>query len=298
MKDFLNNKIKIINLIIFLSFIFYYIFSEREYFYLIRDTSLFLSLVILVMLLFKYIINVYLNILLFQNININLNFNEAFKILYFNRVGNSFGFLKIGSGYKLNYLINVKKTNLKDYLGITTMYSLLEYILNFFIFFLTYSIFGLEKYKIELFLINFSLLFIIFFYKKINHFLYNFIKEKFEINLKLNLINLPSLVLIIFLNITINIIIILLIVISVGIEKPVIDIIFYQFSSLLSSLVQITPGNIGFSEVFIYLFNNIHTFTFNEILIISILYRLLNFIFLSFIGIIYKKSIFSQSLFF
>lgn len=293
MKDFLTNKIKIINLTIFLSFIFYYIFSERQYFYLIRDISLFLAFVILVLFLIKYIINVYLNILLFKNININLNFTEAFKILYFNRVGNSFGFLKIGSGYKLNYLINVKKSNLKEYLGITTLYALLEYIFNFFIFFLTYSVFGLEKYKIELFLISSVILLIIFFYKRINHFLYNFIYEKFEIDLKFKFINLPSLVLITFLNVLINIIIILLIVISVGIDKPIIDIIFYQFSSLLSSLIQITPGNIGFSEVFIYLFNNIHSFTFNEILLISILFRIFNFIFLSFIGIIYKKSIFS-----
>ena len=293
MKDFLTNKIKIINLIIFLSFIFYYIFSERQYFYLIRDISLFLAFVILVLFLIKYIINVYLNILLFKNININLNFTEAFKILYFNRVGNSFGFLKIGSGYKLNYLINVKKSNLKEYLGITTLYALLEYIFNFFIFFLTYSVFGLEKYKIELFLISSVILLIIFFYKRINHFLYNFIYEKFEIDLKFKFINFPSLVLITFLNVLINIIIILLIVISVGIDKPIIDIIFYQFSSLLSSLIQITPGNIGFSEVFIYLFNNIHSFTFNEILLISILFRIFNFIFLSFIGIIYKKSIFS-----
>ncbi len=293
MKDFLTNKIKIINLIIFLSFIFYYISSERQYFYLIRDISLFLAFVILVLFLGKYILNVYLNILLFKNININLNFNEAFKILYFNRVGNSFGFLKIGSGYKLNYLINVKKSNLKDYLGITTLYGLLEYIFNFFIFFLTYSIFGLEKYKIELFLFSSFILLLILFYKRINNFLYNFINEKFEIDLKFNFINFPSLVLITFLNTLINIIIILLIVISVGIDKPIVDVIFYQFSSLLSSIIQITPGNIGFSEVFIYLFNNIHSFTFSEILLISILFRIFNFIFLSFIGIIYKKSIFS-----
>ncbi len=293
MKDFLTNKIKIINLIIFLSFIFYYISSERQYFYLIRDISLFLAFVILVLFLGKYILNVYLNILLFKNININLNFNEAFKILYFNRVGNSFGFLKIGSGYKLNYLINVKKSNLKDYLGITTLYGLLEYIFNFFIFFLTYSIFGLEKYKIELFLFTSFILLLILFYKRINNFLYNFINEKFEIDLKFNFINFPSLVLITFLNTLINIIIILLIVISVGIDKPIVDVIFYQFSSLLSSIIQITPGNIGFSEVFIYLFNNIHSFTFSEILLISILFRIFNFIFLSFIGIIYKKSIFS-----
>ncbi|MAV60952.1 MAG: hypothetical protein CMQ83_01145 [Gammaproteobacteria bacterium] len=292
-KDFLTNKIKIINLIIFLSFIFYYISSERQYFYLIRDISLFLAFVILVLFLGKYILNVYLNILLFKNININLNFNEAFKILYFNRVGNSFGFLKIGSGYKLNYLINVKKSNLKDYLGITTLYGLLEYIFNFFIFFLTYSIFGLEKYKIELFLFSSFILLLILFYKRINNFLYNFINEKFEIDLKFNFINFPSLVLITFLNTLINIIIILLIVISVGIDKPIVDVIFYQFSSLLSSIIQITPGNIGFSEVFIYLFNNIHSFTFSEILLISILFRIFNFIFLSFIGIIYKKSIFS-----
>tara|TARA_X000000368_G_C23039980_1_gene716429 strand:- start:1127 stop:1876 length:750 start_codon:yes stop_codon:yes gene_type:complete len=249
--------------------------------------------VILVLFLGKYILNVYLNILLFKNININLNFNEAFKILYFNRVGNSFGFLKIGSGYKLNYLINVKKSNLKDYLGITTLYGLLEYIFNFFIFFLTYSIFGLEKYKIELFLFSSFILLLILFYKRINNFLYNFINEKFEIDLKFNFINFPSLVLITFLNTLINIIIILLIVISVGIDKPIVDVIFYQFSSLLSSIIQITPGNIGFSEVFIYLFNNIHSFTFSEILLISILFRIFNFIFLSFIGIIYKKSIFS-----
>ena len=279
MKDFLTNKIKIINLIIFLSFIFYYISSERQYFYLIRDISLFLAFVILVLFLGKYILNVYLNILLFKNININLNFNEAFKILYFNRVGNSFGFLKIGSGYKLNYLINVKKSNLKDYLGITTLYGLLEYIFNFFIFFLTYSIFGLEKYKIELFLFSSFILLLILFYKRINNFLYNFINEKFEIDLKFNFINFPSLVLITFLNTLINIIIILLIVISVGIDKPIVDVIFYQFSSLLSSIIQITPGNIGFSEVFIYLFNNIHSFTFSEILLISILFRIFNFIF-------------------
>jgi len=292
-KDFLTNKIKIINLIIFLSFIFYYIYSERQYFYLIRDISLFLAFVILVLFLGKYILNVYLNILLFKNININLNFNEAFKILYFNRVGNSFGFLKIGSGYKLNYLINVKKSNLKDFLGITTLYGLLEYIFNLFIFFLTYSIFGLKKYKIELFLFSSLILLLILFYKRINNFLYNFMNEKFEINLKFNFINFPSLVLITFLNTLINIIIILFIVMSVGIDKPIIDLIFYQFSSLLSSIIQITPGNIGFSEVFIYLFNNIHSFTFSEILLISILFRIFNFIFLSFIGIIYKKSIFS-----
>ena len=190
-------------------------------------------------------------------------------------------------------MINVKKSNLKDYLGITTLYGLLEYIFNFFIFFLTYSIFGLEKYKIELFLFTSFILLLILFYKKINNFLYNFINEKFEIDLKFNFINFPSLVLITFLNTLINIIIILLIVISVGIDKPIVDVIFYQFSSLLSSIIQITPGNIGFSEVFIYLFNNIHSFTFSEILLISILFRIFNFIFLSFIGIIYKKSIFS-----
>ena len=234
----------------------------------------------------RIISRAYTNHYLYKNVNIELPFFDALTITLINGLGNYLGPLKAGSGMKLAYLN--KKFNLKiiDYMSINTQYSSIYFVASASIATVimilksnenqyNQSIYAaLLVFLISIFILSISLI------RKINlnklenskiYFIEKLIKIiKFESikNNRLNIFLFTSL------HALFGFFAIYFCLRIMSVDNTFLDAIFIGSMSQLSTVVNITPGNIGIVEGILFAFKSVYQLNLEEILLFSVISRI------------------------
>ena len=280
---------RIINLIIltiFFYFLFSYINKNKEiisFFYKIniRYILLFLFLTIL-----NYIFRTFFNIYIFKSVDINISVRESFNLVLKNTIGNLLGPLKAGAGHNLHYMYKNYNLSPTLFVSVNTAFAVLLIFINFLLLLFASlsleNLLGLSKFYISL---------IIFFSILITYLILKFlIKNNEKINIKIFknfLIGFLSLFKdkLLFLKITTtatmysiyNVFILHLtfVIFDFGIKFK--NTLLYTMLGSFTSLVKLTPGNIGFYEFVMISSSGFHGIGTNEVLMSSIFLRCLNY---------------------
>lgn len=226
-------------------------------------------------------------------LKIEITFLECLKIVSLTRFGNSFGFLKLGSGYKIHYYLKKLNVKFKDYIFVSSLQTLLEYSvnLNFILisaYYLLDSTFLLNNFLVIILIFNFLLLISSAIYKVIktkHQFVKNLPEIKTKSILKFFLISLFVTIVNIFLSFQIF----LLFENNISLEQVN---MYYNLGNLIN-FITITPGNIGFFEYLIISLENLHKINAQAILLSSIFFRIFDY-FLGFLYFIFKDKLFKS----
>ena len=297
-----NNSKKIVSivstLIFFVLFIFYFL-SDPTFFEIIKTTNLSFLIVVLFFCFLRMIILSYLNMFLYRFINIELEFKECFRIVFINRAGNQLLPLKFGSGYKLHYFVNKLKTPISTYMSINTGQVLISLFINTLILFFVVNILS-NTYSQELLnLVNtFLILLILIFLStswislkitNVNNKLLKQIQDGFKSLFVLNKNQIffsTSLILLTLLNIFITFFIADLYVFDNSFSEAA----KYYTVGQFSGIINLTPGNIRVSEVFLISLQSLFVYKTSEILVISIIGRVTDFLLLLVLNFFVKKT--------
>ena len=275
-------------IVITISSIIYFIYFIRTNTELLKNFQniSFFELVLIFMLKLLSIFclsNININIL--KNLNINLHQRESAELTIRNTLGNLTTPFKLGTGYKVSFLKNRYDFKLTDFIYWNTFFSVLN-LVPLTLLFITISGWSnasfLEGNYIYL-LIGLSLIFIITF------FIYNlnFFKNKIypyslisSNNFKIQVSNL------VYFFSSSTIIYILASNFTLSIEYY--SALSYSFLNSFINLINLTPGNIGIKETVLILLDDIHSLSFQVIIIISFIERVITFFALLFSQIILK----------
>ena len=230
----------------------------------------------------RIISRAYTNYFLYKNVNIDLPFFDSLTITLINGLGNYLGPLKAGSGMKLAYLN--KKFNLKiiDYMSINTQYSSIYFIASgslatiIMIFKSNENQYNQNIYATLLvFLISISILFI-YLIRKVNleNLKIKYIQKLIEIikfdTIKKNKINI---FLFTSLHASFGFFAIYFCLRIMSVENTFLDAVFIGSMSQLSTVINLTPGNIGIVESILFAFRGVYNLSLEEILLFSVISR-------------------------
>ena len=235
----------------------------------------------------NFVFRSFINIFIFKSLDINIQINEAFDLVIKNTIGNLLGPLKAGAGHNLHYMY--KKYNLSPtlYISSNTAFAILLLFINFLLLLLVTltieNLFNLSSFQTVL-IIFFSVLISIIFLKI-------FFKKKEKINIKF-LKNFVFVFLslfknkVLFIQITItavlysffNVVVLYFtfIMFEFGIKFK--NTLLYTTLGSFTSIVKLTPGNIGFYEFVMISSSGFHGIQTNEILTSSIFLRSANYV--------------------
>lgn len=291
--------------VIFLCMFVYYLITEPKFLEILSTTDSSIIFTILSLSFFRISLVSIQNIYLFRILNINLKFKEAFKIVYINKAGNQLLPLKLGSGYKAHYFINKLDVPISKYLYLNAGQFAVSLIITFIIFLISinyssniYSEFLLSLINSSLF---FFLIFLIFLIFSFIIFIYYYKKNKFQkesiffkIYSGLKILFIPNRNQFLFLITTILIILLNIYMLFYIADMYVLNNSIYEAAKLysvgvMSSLVQITPGNIGISEITLISLQDLYVFNTSEILAISIVGRATEYLLLLILNFFIKK---------
>ena len=251
-------------LIIFLYAFYSYTQQNIEILNQISSIQIIYIWVIFLFSLMNYIIKARLNIDIYSFTKIKLSLLESLRIVIRSTALNLSGPVNIGAGYKLHYLKNKYSLNIIENFSINTAYA---FYLNFFyiiiIFFITLAnnISGSENIVyLNLFLLVTIIALFIFFKiitsKKVEKIKVKFLKDNLE-KLLIGFQQFKE-------------------------QKELAKKLFvtsniYILSSIVN-LIKLTPGNIGFLEISLILFQGLHGITTNQIIIFSVISRIISFV--------------------
>jgi uncharacterized membrane protein YbhN (UPF0104 family) len=226
-----------------------------------------------------------ININILKNLNINLHQRESAELTVRNTLGNLTTPFKLGTGYKVSFLKNKYDLKLTDFIYWNTFFSILN-LVPLTLLFLTISVWNSAfflKGNYIYFLIGLFLICIITFL------IYNlnFIKNRIyryklisSNNFKIQISNL------VYFFSSSTIIYILASNFTLSIEYY--SALSYSFLNSFINLLNLTPGNIGIKETVLILLDDIHSMSFQVIIIISFIERMVTFFALLFSQIILK----------
>lgn len=265
----MNNKI-IKNLIGITTFaiLIYYIYQNLEFINLLKRLNIRDLLFLFLLIILRTIINGNQTKYLYNFSNINLKNLESINLFVKSNLANSISFLNIGGGYKAYFLKKNHNLNIKNYIYLNTLLSGYKIFIFIYLFLLILE-FNNELNHRSLFLIGFIPFFIYLFltrmYPQKFKFLTKIIKNKKNLTLKLN-INL-------FIQFFLNTYILFKYFQIFEFSNSYEDIVLYFLVGFLSSLVKLTPGNIGFKETILIFSKGLHSVSEIQILTISLFSR-------------------------
>lgn len=267
------------NLIIFSSLIYFVFFisDNFEQFLKLRYFGLINIFVIVILKILSFIFLSNMNLFTLKIINISLTKLESFNITIKNALGNLALPLKLGSGYKFTYLKNKFNFRNSQFIYLWTFISVLSIFPNgiIFISYLLYdSKIKFTEFLLSIFLVLALMFFLVYITKNLT------LLKKFgsihtfkyfsEFNIKVQIYY--------FFYFLIDSIVIFLIIRNIDSKYNFISAITFSFISLIISLLNLTPGNIGIKEGTIIMLNSIHGINFEIVIIVSIIDRILSFI--------------------
>lgn len=267
-------------------FLFYFLVKNIEFLKIFKTLNLSEILFLVLLVVLRIYINSLQTIHLYKFINVSLKKSESINLFLKSTLANSLAFMNLGGGYKAIFLKNKFNLKFKNYLLLNTFFSgykILIYLSLFFLFVALNNNFSSHIYLL-FFLVPFVLFFIfaLVFPKKL-HFWISKIKNQKFLFLKLNI----NLIFLFFLNTFILFRYFQLFNFSNSYE----DIILYFLVGFITSLINVTPGNIGFKETVLIFSSELHKVTEIEILTISLFSRVLEIIILLVFSILIDKFI-------
>lgn len=285
----------------YVSFIFLIIFLYAFYSYIqqnieiLNQISSIQTIYIWVIFLFSvmnYIIKARLNIDIYSFTKIQLSVLESLRIVIRSTALNLSGPVNIGAGYKLHYLKKKYGLNIIENFSINTAYAFyLNYFYIIIIFFITLgtNLSGSENsVYLNLFLLV-TIIALFIFFKIITSKKLEIIKVKFlKDNIEKLLIGFQyfkeqkecakKLFVASNIYILISIIYFQTIMISVGFNITLHSLLVLHCISSIVNLIKLTPGNIGFLEISLIFFQGLHGITTNQIIIFSVISRIISFV--------------------
>tara|TARA_Y100000816_G_C26093830_1_gene578449 strand:+ start:1205 stop:2119 length:915 start_codon:yes stop_codon:yes gene_type:complete len=301
----MNKNVKL-TVSFFLLFIFIYFFIDyvTENIQIIttfKNINLGMVVIFVLINLAVYINRTFINIYLFRCMHINLPFNEAFNLVYLNTLGNLLGPLKAGSGYKLIYLNKYHKLKIADYISLNTSYAIITLILNLILVVALLPFneeglsidFNLSGFLIFVIILSLTLLF------RITNFFGN--TEKIQIiknfvegfnSLIKNKKNLVYILIVSTIQIIFSVTTIYLCFLLFNFQVSLLSCIIYIGVAAFTGVIKITPGNIGFYEIFMIFTNGLHGVDTFYIITTSVFLRLISY---ATIGVLGVKTLFNKS---
>ena len=275
---------KIINNLITASMVIFFVY----YFYQNRnlistdDFNFVFIIPIIIFSIGRYLINALIDIKLLQNFDVSLSFSESLNLTVLNTFGNLIAPLKVGSGIKIAYLKSKHKLSIYKYLIINTQYSFLYLTLSGFLLFSVIFIYE-EEYENQagILLFIFSALIILFFIfvrrfnfenkkDKYNKYFFDFISMFNFTTIRLNIKNI---ILFSLLHLFFGFMNIFLIFLFLKFDNKFLESLYFNLITNLSSIVTLTPGNIGLLEIIHILFKELYTLTTFQVIVVSVASR-------------------------
>ena len=291
--------------ILFLVLYFFGNFINENRIILENFKSIYFSYFILFLLLnlLNMLVRSYINIYLFRSLDVFLQPQEAFKLVYKNTIGNLLGPFKAGSGYKLYYINKHYNVPASQYISLNTAYSLLSLVLNLLILFVSLTVvrdFNYLNKDYFLFIFIGMLISIYIFYKILiivgrktkikilNNFSSGFVSI---FKYKWNLTFLASVT---FLLILLNIFVLFIAFRIFDFNVTLLNSTIFSSIGSFASIAKITPGNIGVYEFLMISSNALHGVKVEEILVSSIFLRTINYMMLFLLYLLSKIRNLSQ----
>ena len=280
---------KIINffvLSVFLFFLVDFFYENKIYIEVFKKIKFQYILAFILLNLISYFLKSFINIYIFESINITLSFSEAFNLSFKNTVGNLLGPLKAGSGYKLHYMFKNYDVSPTMYISTNTAYAVISIFINFLILFLliVFELNTITLSILQIFVILISLFSIIaltinFLTKNIDKIRFNFLKNFIYgfISLFINKNLFFKLILLSLIFTTLNISVLYFVFLMYEFEITFVNTVLYSTLGSFTSLVKITPGNIGFYELIMISTSSFHGIQTGQILNSSIFIRTISY---------------------
>lgn len=263
-------------------FFIYFIFENIEFLDLFKTLNLIEISFIVLLITFRVYFNSLQNLYLYKFINISLSKSESINLFVKSTIANSLTFMNLGGGYKALFFKKIFKLKFKNYLFLNTIFSgykILIYLYLFFLFLVLNNKINNNLYLL-FFLLPLVMYLILINLKKLNLWLLK-IKNYKILFLKLN-INL-------FLLFFLNTFILFKYFQLFDLSKSYIDIILFFLIGFITSLINVTPGNIGFKETVLIFTTGLHNVPQLEVLTISLFSRFLEITILLLFSIIFDK---------
>jgi len=287
-----KNYVSYIFLTFFLFTIYSYLQENLEVFNKISTIKIFNIFIIFLVSFTIYLIKAKINVDIYSFSKIRLSIIEALRIISRSTAINLSGPANIGAGYKLHYLKKKYDLNIIENISINTAYAFyLNYFYIIIIFLITLSSNQTEfenSFYLNSFLI--SVIFALFTFLKI---ISSNKLEKIKIkNLKDTLEklllgfryfnedseNVRKLILSSFIYIVVSVIYLQAVMSSVGFNISIYSLLVFHCLSSGVNLIKLTPGNIGFLEISLIFLQGLHGITTNQIIIFSVVSRIVSFI--------------------
>ena len=281
---------KIINFLVLSVFLFFLIdfFNENKiYLEIFKKIKFQFILAFILLNLINYFLKSFINIYIFESINITLSFSEAFNLSFKNTVGNLLGPLKAGSGYKLHYMFKNYDVSPTMYISTNTAYAVIPIFINFLILFLliVFELNTINLSILQIFVMLISLFSIIaltinFLTKNIDKIRFNFLKNFTSgfISLFINKKLFFKLILLSLIFTTLNVSILYFVFLMYDFEITFVNTVLYSTLGSFTSLVKITPGNVGFYELIMISTSSFHGIQTGQILNSSIFIRTISYL--------------------
>ena len=281
---------KIINFLVLSVFLFFLIdfFNENKiYLEIFKKIKFQFILAFILLNLINYFLKSFINIYIFESINITLSFSEAFNLSFKNTVGNLLGPLKAGSGYKLHYMFKNYDVSPTMYISTNTAYAVISIFINFLILFLliVFELNTINLSILQIFVMLISLFSIIaltinFLTKNIDQIRFNFLKNFTSgfISLFINKKLFFKLILLSLIFTTLNVSILYFVFLMYDFEITFVNTVLYSTLGSFTSLVKITPGNVGFYELIMISTSSFHGIQTGQILNSSIFIRTISYL--------------------
>lgn len=271
------NNLKLLSylkVIIFISSIFYFIyfiFENLQFFLDLQKIKLDFIFLVLVLKILNILFLSNINLRILNNLKINLNFKESFEITIKNTLGNLSSPLKLGSGYKITYLKEHYKLEIKNYILLNTFFSILN-LIPIFLIFILYNIFNsqVRDFKIVGIVTIISFLVILFLIVFQNFQFLKTLKIFSKNNLHIHVNNI-----LFFLS---NTFIVYIIANQLLPYSSFFSALAFTSLGFVVNLVNLTPGNIGIKESVLFIFENIHGYSLYLLIFISFLERFISLI--------------------
>tara|TARA_B100001939_G_scaffold339458_1_gene346255 strand:- start:2529 stop:3434 length:906 start_codon:yes stop_codon:yes gene_type:complete len=290
---------KIVNNLITLSiivFIFLYLFNNREILEEVNYNWLFI-LGILFFSIARYLISSLIDIKLFENVNVNLKFYESLNLTIINTLGNIAAPMKVGSGLKVSYLKTKHGLSIYKYFVVNTHYAIFHLFISMVIL-LFVILANEEKYQYEmlisittLFLITISLFLVIKnfdfnkYKNKINKYIFDLISV---LNFNVVSKNIFQIIFYSMLHLLFGFINLYLIFRLIGLNNMFVESIYFNLITTLSSVVTITPGNIGILELIHIILKDLYSLNSGQVVFVSIVSRIVSLISLLMLNVFSK----------
>jgi len=267
----LKNYINLLTNLIFylLIFIGIFRFTDKELKFLLNFLNE-SNKIYIFLILFLKVLMVYTSVaqhkILYEEFNLNLTNFENLKLIINSMMGNFFSFAKHGSIYKAKYLNQNFSFKYKSFVKFFLVLNILSIALNFLIIFMYF----LWKNSIFYFILTLSIIGILsFFYKNKISKIYSLKVNSF---IKLFLLQIISL--------TFYCIALYYLSKAIGLNLNFLQIIIFSIIVSLSILISITPNSIGIREFLLLLVSSSLIISRNEIILLSLLDRLTDALFL------------------